>query len=67
VCWPSGSSGGGYAAGVKFTNNKNGTATIAGTPTLNAKKAHTITLKAANAAGTVTEKLALALAPHLKK
>jgi YVTN family beta-propeller protein len=34
--------------GLKFVNNKNGTATISGTPTLKASKTYAITLRASN-------------------
>ena len=50
---------GSLPAGVKFTNNKNGDGDHCGQPILNAHKTYTITLKAADAGGTVTEKLTL--------
>ena len=50
---------GSLPAGVKFTNNKNGDGDHCGHPILNANKTYTITLKAADAGGTVTEKLTL--------
>jgi hypothetical protein len=50
---------GSLPAGVKFTNNKNGDGDHCGHPILNANKTYTITLKAADAGRTVTEKLTL--------
>ncbi len=48
--------------GVAFKNNKNGTATLFGTPDVDASKTYTITIKASNGVGSaVTQKFKLIL------
>jgi len=46
-------------AGISFTNNGNGTATLSGTPTAAAGGSYPITLTAKNTAGTTTQSLAI--------
>ena len=56
-------------AGVQFVNNKNGTATISGTPVRTALGPYTVTLTAGNWTGTVTQSFTLTIdkAPALSK
>ncbi len=56
------SESGALPKGVTFKNNKNGTATLAGTPAVDANKTYTLTIKASNGVGSaVTVKLQLIL------
>src|SRR5262249_25866466 len=48
-------------SGVTFTDNGNGTATIAGTPAMTAVGVYTLTLKAKSTAGTTTQSLTLTI------
>jgi hypothetical protein len=52
---------GGLPSGVTFTDNGNGTATIAGTPAKSALGAYTLTLTAKNSAGTATQAFTLTI------
>ncbi len=60
---------GGLPAGVSFTNNGDGTATIAGTPSGGAVGIYTLTLTAKNTAGTSSQTFTLAItkAPKIVK
>jgi Putative Ig domain len=48
-------------SGVKFTDNKDGTATISGTPAANAQGVYAVTLKAANDIGAATQSFTLTI------
>jgi hypothetical protein len=53
------SESGALPSGLSFTANSNGTATLAGTPTAGTGGSHLLTLKATNAAGSVTQSFRL--------
>ena len=59
---------GGLPPGVRFTDNGDGTATIAGTPTGSASGPYTLTIKAKNSAGSATQIFVLSItkSPVLK-
>ena len=52
---------GSLPSGLSFTDNGDGTATISGAPDLNQVGTHSVTLQAANVAGTVTQQLTITL------
>ena len=58
---PSLSKTGGLPAGVTFTNNGDGTATIAGTPDKSAVGTYNLTIKAKNSVGTITQPFTLTI------